>query len=72
MDTAIRIKLARRLRQLRKKYGYTQERLAELSGVDYKHIQLLESDDPSTAKIDTIEKLSKAFKISPSNLLKFK
>ncbi|MBI5149629.1 MAG: helix-turn-helix transcriptional regulator [Candidatus Omnitrophica bacterium] len=72
MDTAIKLKLAKRLRQLRQKYGYTQEKLAELSGVDYKHIQLLESSNPSTAKLDTIEKLAKAFKITPSKLLDFK
>ena len=71
MSTVIRKKLAKRLRQLRKKYEYTQERLAELSGVDYKHIQLLESDRPSAVKIDTIEKLAKAFQMTPSKLLDF-
>ena len=71
MDTVINIKLAKRLRELRGKYGYTQEKLAELSGVDYKHIQLLESKNPPSAKLDTIERISKAFKISPSKLLKF-
>jgi transcriptional regulator with XRE-family HTH domain len=57
---------------LRKKYGFTQEKLAELSGVDYKHIQLLESNDPSGATIDTLEKLAKAFDMPISELLKFK
>ena len=71
MNTAINLKLARRLRELREKHRYTQERLAELSGVDYKHIQLLESKNPPAAKLDTIEKLAKAFKIDPSKLLKF-
>ena len=71
MATVMRLKLAKRLRQLRKRHGYTQERLAELSGVDYKHIQLLESVNPSAAKIDTIEKLAKAFKINPSKFLDF-
>jgi transcriptional regulator with XRE-family HTH domain len=51
--------------------GLTQEKLAELSGIDYKHIQLLESSDPPAAKIDTLAKLAKAFKIAPSDLLKF-
>lgn len=72
MITVMRLKLAKRLRQLRKKRGYTQEKLAELSGIDYKHVQLLESANPSAAKIDTIEKLAKAFKITPSKLLDFK
>ena len=64
-------KLAVRLRALRKKYDYTQEKLSELSGIDYKHIQLLESNNPSAATIDTLEKLAKAFHISVSELLKF-
>ena len=32
---------------------------AELSGVDYKHTQLLESKNPPCPKLDTIEKLAK-------------
>ncbi|HBZ35951.1 MAG TPA: XRE family transcriptional regulator [Rikenellaceae bacterium] len=71
MNTAIRLKLAKRLRELRKRKSLTQEQLSELSGVDYKHIQLLESNKASAAKLDTIEKLAKAFSISPSELLKF-
>ena len=72
MDTAIQKKLAKRLRELRDQQGLTQERLAELSGVDYKHIQLLESQNAPAAKLDTIEKLAKAFKINPSKLIEFR
>jgi len=71
MDTAIRLKLAKRIKELRKRKGLTQEQLSELSGIDYKHIQLLESNKTPAAKLDTIEKLAKAFGISPSKLLKF-
>ncbi len=71
METVIRLKLAGRLRELRKKNGLTQEKLSELSGIDYKHIQLLESKKAPAAKLDTVEKLAKAFHISPSELLKF-
>jgi transcriptional regulator with XRE-family HTH domain len=71
MDTDIRLKLAKRIRELRRKCGYTQERLAEIADIDYKHIQLLESKKPCAATIRTIEKLAKAFKVSPSKLLKF-
>ncbi|MDP8260011.1 MAG: helix-turn-helix domain-containing protein [Candidatus Gygaella obscura] len=71
MDTAIRLKLAKRLRELRKKNELTQDRLSELSGIDYKHIQLLESKKAPAAKLDTVEKLAKAFGLSPSELLKF-
>jgi len=71
METDIRIKLARRIRELRKKKKLTQEQLSELSKIDYKHIQLLESKKAPAAKIDTIEKLAKAFKITLSKFLKF-
>ncbi len=71
METAIRLKLAKRIKELRKRKDLTQEQLSELSGIDYKHIQLLESNKTPDAKLDTIEKLAKAFGISPSKLLKF-
>jgi transcriptional regulator with XRE-family HTH domain len=71
MDTAIRLKFAKRMRELRKRKGLTQERLSELSDIDYKHIQLLESNKAPAPKLDTIEKLAKAFGITPSELLKF-
>jgi len=71
MEKDIRIKLAKKIKELRKRKGLTQERLSELSGIDYKHIQLLESNKAPAAKLDTIEKLAKAFEITPSKLLKF-
>lgn len=71
MDTVIQKRLAGRLRELRKKKGLTQEQLAEKSGIDYKHIQLLESKEPPATKLNTIEKLAKAFGITISQLLKF-
>jgi transcriptional regulator with XRE-family HTH domain len=72
MERTITTKIAKRLRGLRKQYGYTQERLAELSGVDYKHIQLLEGKNPPAARVDTLEKIAKAFNLAPSELLKLK
>lgn len=71
MSKEIRLKLGLRIRQLRKRYRYTQEKLSELSDIDYKHIQLLESKRPSAIKIDTIEKIAKAFNMSISKLLDF-
>ena len=72
MGMEIRLKLASRLRGLRKKRKYTQQQLAELADLEYKHIQLLESKKPCAAKIDTLEKLAKAFHISVSKLLDFR
>ena len=71
MDTVIEKKLGKKIKELREKNRITQEKLAELSGIDYKHIQLLESKNPPAAKLNTIEKLAKAFKIKPSELINF-
>ena len=71
MPILINLKLAKRLRELRKKHGYTQKKLAELSGVDYKHIQLLESKNPPAAKLGTLDKIAKSFKIGLSKLVDF-
>ncbi len=71
--TDIRIRFAKRLRELRLKKKWTQEQLAELADLAYRHIQRLESTkNPPPAKIDTIEKLAKAFKVTPSKLINFK
>ena len=72
MNKDIRVKFAERLRALRLKKGWTQEDLAEYADLAYRHVQRLESTtNPPPAKIDTIEKLAKAFKMNPSKLLKF-
>lgn len=71
MGKDIRLKFADRLRQLRQQKGWTQEELAEYADLAVRQVQYLESSDPSPAKIDTLEKLAKAFKISLSNLLNF-
>jgi transcriptional regulator with XRE-family HTH domain len=47
----------------------TQQRLAELADLDYKHIQRLESKNPTDVKLESIEKLAKAFRISIPKLL---
>ena len=67
----IRLQLARRLKQARNKAKLTQEDVAELIGVSVRYYQMLESKKPAAIKIDLIEKLAKAFKISPSKLLDF-
>ncbi len=71
MKPAARLKLGKRLRELRKKNRLTQDKLAEITGIDYKYIQKIEGKNPPAVRIDTIEKLAKAFKISCSKLLDF-
>lgn len=72
METTIRLKLANRIKELRNKCGYTQEKLSEIADIDYKYLQRIEGKNPPALKIDTIEKLSKALKVEPSELLNFK
>jgi transcriptional regulator with XRE-family HTH domain len=71
MAKDIRVNYAKRIRQLREKYGYTQQKLAELSNIEYKHIQRLESKKPCDVKLSTLEKLAKAFKMTLSKLMDF-
>jgi len=72
MSNDIKVDYSRRLRQLRKKHGLTQQKLAELANIEYKHIQRLEGKNPCDIKLSTLEKLAKAFDISIPKLLTFK
>ncbi|MDP8212785.1 MAG: helix-turn-helix transcriptional regulator [Candidatus Zapsychrus exili] len=69
MKASIRIKLSKRIKELRKKRNYTQDRLSGLSGIDYKYIQKIEGKNPPNLKVETIERLAKALKVKPSKLL---
>ena len=67
-----RKKLARRIRQLRKEKGWTQQKLADEADITMRHVQRLESTNKTPAiEIDSIIRISKAFNISASSLLKF-
>jgi transcriptional regulator with XRE-family HTH domain len=71
MDTTIRGKLADKIKQLRKSRKLTQEKLAELTRIDYKYVQRIEGKNPPALKVDTLERLAKALKVKPSELLNF-
>lgn len=71
MKANARQKLGKKLRYFRQKHGYTQERLAEMTGIDYKYVQKIEGKNPPSVRIDTIEKLAKAFRIKCSKLMDF-
>jgi transcriptional regulator with XRE-family HTH domain len=67
-----RRRLARRIRQLRKKRKWTQQELAERADLNIRHIQRLESTKKTPAiEIDSIVKLSKALSFHPSQLLDY-
>lgn len=72
MISKIRLLLGKRIKELRRKQGLTQEKLAELAKIDYKYLQKIEGKSPPAVKIDTIEKLARALESTPSKLLNFK
>lgn len=67
----IALLIGHRIRTLRKKKKLTQEKLAELAGIEHKHIQLLESKKPSSARIDTLEKIARAFGMTLAEFFDF-
>lgn len=71
MKPDIKLKLSKKIKQLRKEHGFTQEKLSALSNIDYKYIQKIEGKNPPSLKIETIERVAMAFKITPSKLLEF-
>lgn len=66
IDSAISKKVGQRIKDLRKKRGLTQEKLSELSGIDPKHLQLMESNRPSNSRVDTIQYIANAFGLTIS------
>ena len=72
METNIRLKLGKRIKELRKNCGYTQDKLSELTEIDYKYIQRIEGKTPPNLKLETLERLAKTFKLPLSKFLDFK
>lgn len=72
METNVRLKLSKKIKELRKMHGLTQEKLSEVTEIDYKYIQKIEGKNPPALKIDTLQRIAKAFNISVSKLLDFK
>ena len=66
IDSTISKKVGQRIKDLRKKRGLTQEKLSELSGIDPKHLQLMESNRPSNSRVDTIQYIASAFGLTIS------
>jgi len=69
MELSIRLKFGKRLRELRNKCKFTQDKLSELADIDYKYLQKIEGKNPPNIKLETIEKLAKTLKVKPSELL---
>lgn len=67
----VREKLGKKIRQLRVGQNLTQEKLAELAKIDYSYLNLIESGKRNPS-IKVVTKISRALKVSPSELLTFK
>ena len=71
MNKAIVLELGKKVKEIRRKQGITQEKLAELIETSYKYIQRIEGKTPPDIRLTTIERLAKALKVKPAELLKF-
>lgn len=67
----INTKFSNTLKQLRKSKGLTQEKLAEMSDIDYKYLQKLESSNPSSPTLSVLEKLSRGLGITLTEFITF-
>ncbi len=70
-DKDVALKFGKLLKAERIKRGLTQEKLAEFSDLSVEHIQRLEGKSPSGVRLETIVKLARALKTTPSKLLDF-
>ncbi|MGH3392934.1 MAG: helix-turn-helix domain-containing protein [Actinomadura sp.] len=61
--------LAERLRSVRKRRGFTQQDLADLSGVSLSLIRKLEQKEREDTRLETLRKLAKALGVSTSDLI---
>lgn len=71
MPKDIARQLGDRIRLLRKKHGFTQNELAERSGISTKYLQNLEGNTPKRASIDTLQGLADGFNMPIWKLLRF-
>lgn len=68
-NKSTRNKLAKNAKKYRIKSGLTQEKVAEVADIEYKYYQSIEGKSPPNITIETLDKLAKALKISPSKLI---
>lgn len=69
MEQSVSIRFRKRLRQLRKLRGWTQEQAAEACGIGYKLYQLYELGIKENPGLLNLEKISRGFGLDVSELL---
>lgn len=70
MSQDIKLKLGQRIKEIRIKQGYSQEELASLSKLHRTYISDIERGERNVS-VENIEKIAKALKIEPNELLTF-
>ena len=66
----IKLKLGRKIRETRVKEGYSQEELASRCGLHRTYISDIERGERNVS-VENIEKIAKALKTEPNELLRF-
>jgi transcriptional regulator with XRE-family HTH domain len=69
MTQEIRHQISQKIKKLRQDSKLTQAKLSELSRVKYKYLQQIEGKNPPNLRADTLARIAKALKVSPSKLL---
>lgn len=67
----LREKFGNRIRELRKKEGLTQEKLAELAGMDFSYLNMIETSKKNPS-LQRIARLARVLKVPLSELFTFK
>lgn len=70
MNGDIKLKLGQKIKEIRIKEGYSQEELASLSKLHRTYISDIERGERNVS-VENIEKIAKALKIEPNELLTF-
>lgn len=70
MADDIKLKLGRKIRETRVKEGYSQEELASRCGLHRTYISDIERGERNVS-VENIEKIAKALKTEPDELLRF-
>jgi len=61
--------LLKNIRLLRERHGLTQERVAELSGIDYKFYQSIETGRRPNVTLSTLDQIAGVYGISGQKLI---
>lgn len=70
MTESLRQKFGARVRQLRKTRRWTQEKLAEKAGMEYKHLGAIERGEKNVT-INNIERIAHGLAVEPHQLFLF-